>query len=162
MRISHLSLLHLVELRGVRFAYPTRQTATVFDGLNLAIPAGQTAALVGSGPWVLDGTHKPLFFFGSNRAEGPWGPTSWWEEGDGSVALQLCVFRLALGGAAAGGAYAAPAIPARFAAVQSRGAARPPVSSPPGAALPSPSPSGAIKRERPASAALEGRRLCRT
>ena len=37
-----------VELRGVRFAYPTRQTATVFDGLNLAIPAGQTAALVGS------------------------------------------------------------------------------------------------------------------
>ena len=49
-----------------------------------------TAALVGSGPWVLDGKHKPLFFFGSNRAEGPWGPTSWWEEGDGSVALQLC------------------------------------------------------------------------
>ena len=32
-----------------------------------------TAALVGSGPWVLDGKHKPLFFFGSNRAEGPWG-----------------------------------------------------------------------------------------
>jgi len=49
-----------------------------------------TAALVGSGPWVLDGKHKPLLFFGSNRAEGPWGPTSWWEEADGSVALQLC------------------------------------------------------------------------
>jgi ATP-binding cassette subfamily B (MDR/TAP) protein 1 len=37
-----------VELRGVSFAYPTRQTACVFDGLNLVIPAGQTAALVGS------------------------------------------------------------------------------------------------------------------
>lgn len=37
-----------VELRDVKFAYPTRQTARVFNGVNLHIPAGQTAALVGS------------------------------------------------------------------------------------------------------------------
>ena len=33
-----------IEFRNVRFAYPTRKTARVFDGLNLTIPAGQTAA----------------------------------------------------------------------------------------------------------------------
>jgi ATP-binding cassette subfamily B (MDR/TAP) protein 1 len=37
-----------VTLQDVHFAYPTRPTARVFTGLNLSIPAGQTAALVGS------------------------------------------------------------------------------------------------------------------
>jgi len=37
-----------IELRNVKFAYPTRKTACVFDGLSLKIPAGQTAALIGS------------------------------------------------------------------------------------------------------------------
>jgi len=37
-----------LELRGVRFAYPTRPTARVFDGLNLTIEAGKTVALIGS------------------------------------------------------------------------------------------------------------------
>ena len=34
--------------RNVKFAYPTRKTARVFDGMSLKIPAGQTAALIGS------------------------------------------------------------------------------------------------------------------
>jgi ATP-binding cassette subfamily B (MDR/TAP) protein 1 len=37
-----------IEFRNVKFAYPTRQTARVFDGMSLKIPAGQTAALIGS------------------------------------------------------------------------------------------------------------------
>lgn len=37
-----------IEFRKVKFAYPTRKTARVFDGMSLKIPAGQTAALIGS------------------------------------------------------------------------------------------------------------------
>ena len=37
-----------IEFRNVKFAYPTRKTARVFDGFTLKIPAGQTAALIGS------------------------------------------------------------------------------------------------------------------
>jgi ATP-binding cassette subfamily B (MDR/TAP) protein 1 len=37
-----------IEFRNVKFAYPTRKTARVFDGMTLKIPAGQTAALIGS------------------------------------------------------------------------------------------------------------------
>ena len=37
-----------IEFRNVKFAYPTRKTARVFDGFSLKIPAGQTAALIGS------------------------------------------------------------------------------------------------------------------
>jgi ATP-binding cassette subfamily B (MDR/TAP) protein 1 len=37
-----------IEFRNVKFAYPTRKTARVFDGMSLKIPAGQTAALIGS------------------------------------------------------------------------------------------------------------------
>merc|ERR1711966_595356 len=37
-----------IEFRNVKFAYPTRQTARVFDGMSLKIPSGQTAALIGS------------------------------------------------------------------------------------------------------------------
>ena len=37
-----------IEFRKVKFAYPTRKTARVFDGMTLKIPAGQTAALIGS------------------------------------------------------------------------------------------------------------------
>lgn len=37
-----------IEFKNVRFAYPTRKTARVFDGMSLKIPAGQTAALIGS------------------------------------------------------------------------------------------------------------------
>lgn len=37
-----------IEFKKVKFAYPTRKTARVFDGMTLKIPAGQTAALIGS------------------------------------------------------------------------------------------------------------------
>ncbi len=37
-----------IALCGVRFAYPTRSDAIVFDGLSLDIAAGTTVALVGS------------------------------------------------------------------------------------------------------------------
>jgi len=37
-----------IEFRNVKFAYPTRKTARVFDDMSLKIPAGQTAALIGS------------------------------------------------------------------------------------------------------------------
>lgn len=37
-----------IEFRNVKFAYPTRKTAKVFDGMSLKIPPGQTAALIGS------------------------------------------------------------------------------------------------------------------
>ena len=63
---------------------------------NRAAGAGKkqtplTAALVGSGPWVLDGKHKPLLFFRNNRAEGPWGAASWWAgDAELSVVLQMC------------------------------------------------------------------------
>eukprot|EP00934_Nitzschia_sp_Nitz4_P006403 Nitzschia sp. Nitz4//scaffold167_size49223//37382//47662//NITZ4_007041-RA/size49223-snap-gene-0.38-mRNA-1//1//CDS//3329538293//6393//frame0 len=36
-----------IEFHDVRFSYPTRQNATVFDGFNLKIEAGKTVALVG-------------------------------------------------------------------------------------------------------------------
>ena len=36
-----------VQIRDLRFAYPTRPTAQVLQGLNLSIPAGKTTALVG-------------------------------------------------------------------------------------------------------------------
>ncbi|CAM9424695.1 unnamed protein product [Heterosigma akashiwo] len=36
-----------VELRGVGFAYPTRPDLPVFEGLDLAVPAGKVTALVG-------------------------------------------------------------------------------------------------------------------
>lgn len=37
-----------IEFRGVHFAYPTRPDLPVLNGLDLEIPAGQVAALVGS------------------------------------------------------------------------------------------------------------------
>uniref|UniRef100_UPI00398E4F8C ATP-binding cassette sub-family B member 10, mitochondrial-like isoform X2 n=1 Tax=Pristiophorus japonicus TaxID=55135 RepID=UPI00398E4F8C len=37
-----------IEFRGVQFAYPTRQEAPVFSGLDLSIPAGSVMAVVGS------------------------------------------------------------------------------------------------------------------
>jgi len=37
-----------IEFRNVKFAYPTRETMRVFDGVSLKIPSGQTAALIGS------------------------------------------------------------------------------------------------------------------
>jgi len=37
-----------IEFRNVKFAYPTRETMRVFDGMSLKIPSGQTAALIGS------------------------------------------------------------------------------------------------------------------
>ncbi|KAK5080763.1 hypothetical protein LTR05_008468 [Lithohypha guttulata] len=36
-----------IELQNVRFAYPSRPTAPVLQGLNLLIPSGKTTALVG-------------------------------------------------------------------------------------------------------------------
>lgn len=36
-----------IQIRDLRFAYPTRPTAQVLQGLNLSIPAGKTTALVG-------------------------------------------------------------------------------------------------------------------
>ncbi|KAK3686424.1 hypothetical protein LTR37_019812 [Vermiconidia calcicola] len=36
-----------IEIRNLRFAYPMRPTAPVFQDLNLSIPAGKTTALVG-------------------------------------------------------------------------------------------------------------------
>ncbi|KAK4915259.1 hypothetical protein LTR28_013570, partial [Elasticomyces elasticus] len=36
-----------VQIRDLRFAYPTRPTAQVLQGLSLSIPAGKTTALVG-------------------------------------------------------------------------------------------------------------------
>ncbi|KAK3617121.1 hypothetical protein LTR56_025497 [Elasticomyces elasticus] len=36
-----------IEIRGLRFTYPSRPTTPVFHGLNLSIPAGKTTALVG-------------------------------------------------------------------------------------------------------------------
>ncbi|KAI0005258.1 ATP-binding cassette, subfamily B, member 1 [Xylariaceae sp. FL0662B] len=37
-----------IEIRNLSFAYPSRPSAKVFDGLNLKIPAGKTTALVGA------------------------------------------------------------------------------------------------------------------
>lgn len=37
-----------IEFKNIKFAYPTRKTARVFDGMSLKIPSGQTAALIGS------------------------------------------------------------------------------------------------------------------
>jgi ATP-binding cassette subfamily B (MDR/TAP) protein 1 len=37
-----------IEMRGVSFAYPSRPTATVLDGMNLVLPVGKTTALVGA------------------------------------------------------------------------------------------------------------------
>ena len=36
-----------IQIRNLRFAYPTRSTAHVLQGLDLSIPAGKTTALVG-------------------------------------------------------------------------------------------------------------------
>ena len=36
-----------IQIHDLRFAYPTRSTAPVLQGLNLSIPAGKTTALVG-------------------------------------------------------------------------------------------------------------------
>nr|OQO27378.1 hypothetical protein B0A51_05270 [Rachicladosporium sp. CCFEE 5018] len=36
-----------IQIRDLRFAYPTRPTAQVLHGLNLSLPAGKTIALVG-------------------------------------------------------------------------------------------------------------------
>ncbi len=37
-----------VEFRGAVFSYPTRETVTVLQGLDLSVEPGQTLALVGS------------------------------------------------------------------------------------------------------------------
>jgi len=37
-----------IQIRDLRFAYPTRPTAQVLQGLDLSIPAGKTTALVGA------------------------------------------------------------------------------------------------------------------
>ncbi|KAL3910823.1 MAG: hypothetical protein SGILL_007539 [Bacillariaceae sp.] len=37
-----------IHFQDVKFAYPSRMEATIFDGLTLTVPAGKTVALVGS------------------------------------------------------------------------------------------------------------------
>ena len=37
-----------IDIKGVSFSYPARTDVTVFEDLNLHVPAGQTVALVGA------------------------------------------------------------------------------------------------------------------
>jgi ATP-binding cassette, subfamily B (MDR/TAP), member 1 len=48
MGLKPMNVAGNIRLQDVRFAYPSRPEAIVFDGLTLDIPAGKTVALCGA------------------------------------------------------------------------------------------------------------------
>jgi len=58
--------------------------------------SAMASSLVLSGPWVINGKHKPIIFFRRGRVHSPWGLGSWECQGGAQVTLSLCGLHLLL------------------------------------------------------------------
>ena len=62
------------------------------SGSAVGTGGGLEAALVRTGPWVIDGQHKPILFHVGGRVSSPFGAGKWAMEGPSSVRLELCSY----------------------------------------------------------------------